>query len=484
MSGGGIVFKWRLIPDVIYGSKRYTDRWYQCRYDFIVVDGVPGGTLDVDHLREKAGDSFSPLNWKSVEHWKVEGTWVVNDTSSQPNRSPAQPIQPGQNAAHGGWTHPDESELVFVEVGDSAQLYTWNSKDSLSYSCVTTELDQNGVVWVNWYACSIRRSGTKWRRERAMSSGDWKYPSPSALEEDWHSLIPSHQGWIRRATNRVTIDKQYSTGVSPQSLPTQSQLLRRVGAGVSTIVGASNTVLSSQLEGLHARAFDGLQAFDGNLLLLAGKLQSAIGSQTVRSLVDFARDPLSVGSAASYWLSTQYGDKLSVSGLASLIKSIDKAFLTVPSAGHRPYILGKSRASGSTVVDLIPISWSCATNLALKPKDYNTLMRLIRNLMSWDAYLTLQNVWDAIPLSFVVDWFVNVGDILNSIDRMVAARYYDVAATLNSVKSTSSSPLTPGLSYTYYYRFVGSELHLGVDSPKVGLPGLVNCISGVSLLLG
>jgi hypothetical protein len=95
----------------------------------------------------------------------------------------------------------------------------------------------------------------------------------------------------------------------------------------------------------------------------------------------------------------------------------------------------------------------------------------------------MSNVWDAIPLSFVVDWVVNVGDIYRSVDRMVAARYYDVAAVLNTVKTVATTPRLPGLTMTMYSRQVDHELHLTVDSVKAGLPSLVNCINGGSLLL-
>lgn len=46
------------------------------------------------------------------------------------------------------------------------------------------------------------------------------------------------------------------------------------------------------------------------------------------------------------------------------------------------------------------------------------LSRALLEIDNWDVLPTFSNVWDLIPYSFVVDWFVNVGTILEDMDTM------------------------------------------------------------------
>jgi hypothetical protein len=124
-----------------------------------------------------------------------------------------------------------------------------------------------------------------------------------------------------------------------------------------------------------------------------------------------------------------------------------------------------------------------ACRIAVSPKDDNALMRQIRKAYEWDYYPTLGNVWDMIPLSFVVDWFVNVSDIFESVDRMVQARYYDVASILQSVKAEGACPGFPGVVLSFYDRTLSNSLNLGVSSVKLGLPSAINIVDGISLFL-
>jgi hypothetical protein len=284
--------------------------------------------------------------------------------------------------------------------------------------------------------------------------------------------------WYRRRMN-----KTYATGIT-QSAPTESQVRSKVLHVLTSIVVREQQNLADRLETLHATSFDALQRFDGNLVLLLSKLAGGLGMSTLSSFKDFALSEGNLRDVASLWLATNYGDRLSASGLENLIKSIDREFLNVRRTTVA-WMRGSSRLSTSEVDDDgVSRQSTYSTTIAVKPKDYNALMKIVRSAYEWDWFPSMSNTWDAIPLSFVVDWFVNVGDIYRSLDRMVASRYYEVGKVLNGIKSVSTSPLTPGLTYTYYSRQASDQLHLTVDSVRVGLPSVVNCINGGALLLG
>jgi hypothetical protein len=74
-------------------------------------------------------------------------------------------------------------------------------------------------------------------------------------------------------------------------------------------------------------------------------------------------------------------------------------------------------------------------------ESFNGVMTTINNLMKWDAWPTLENTWDLIPLSFVVDWFLPVQDILGQIDAAVQAPYIKVESAYVSDKLVAEVPI-------------------------------------------
>jgi hypothetical protein len=230
---------------------------------------------------------------------------------------------------------------------------------------------------------------------------------------------------------------------------------------------------------LHASSFDGVQKFDGNLLAFISELPS-FGTTGVSSLIELLRSSPSKASIASFWLSNRYGDRLSFRDAKDLFQSFDRELFK---ARTTRYVISRGRLS-ELVSDgyFTDVNVFHACQLAVSPKDSNALMRAIRHAYEWDYYPSLGNVWDMIPLSFVVDWFVNVGDIYESVDRLVQARYYDVQRILQSVKAEATSPLFPTVRLSYYRRWLSSNLQLGVSSVELGLPSVLNVVDGLALL--
>jgi hypothetical protein len=237
-----------------------------------------------------------------------------------------------------------------------------------------------------------------------------------------------------------------------------------------------------EIPSLHARSFDQVEKFEGNFLVLLSKLDT-FGQVTFKSIKDLMASAGTPKDFASFWLANRYGDKLSISGVADLIKAIDKEFLTVRTKTER-FVRGNSRVTIPFSDGMFNAVFTFGTNIAVTPRDYNGLMKLIRTAYEWDFYPSLANVWDAIPLSFVVDWFGNVGDIFASVDRMVQSHYYDVACILQSARAEASDPFVQGVNHIYYERRIEHSLQLGVESFKLGLPSFINLIDGAALLCG
>jgi hypothetical protein len=235
---------------------------------------------------------------------------------------------------------------------------------------------------------------------------------------------------------------------------------------------------SNEIMALQATSFDSINRFDGNMLALATDFRK-IGRSSVdifTNLLEARRNPRKLASA---WLSARYGDRLTYSDLKELLHG----FVANPWSVRRfgKFILGRGRKSGMSPDGLTSFFMGC--QIAVQPNDYNALMRAIRHAYEWDYYPTLGNIWDLIPLSFVVDWFVDVSSIFEDIDRLVQSRYYDVLAVLNTVKASRDSHEFRGVELSYYDRSVDHRLSLGMSSVQLGLPSSINIVDGVSLIL-
>jgi hypothetical protein len=217
------------------------------------------------------------------------------------------------------------------------------------------------------------------------------------------------------------------------------------------------------------------------MLALLGDLRK-VGSGSVEvltSLMESAKNPRKLAKA---WLSARYGDRLTYSDLKSLFAGFNRS--AWKSSRHAKFLLGRSRKSYELLTDSNgAVSIRLSTQIAVQPNDYNALMTQIRHAYEWDYYPSLANVWDMIPLSFVVDWFIDVSSIFEDLDRLVQARYYSVTCLLESVKAIGASNSLRGVDLSYYDRSTGKQLSLGMSSVQLGLPSAVNIVDGISLFL-
>jgi hypothetical protein len=99
------------------------------------------------------------------------------------------------------------------------------------------------------------------------------------------------------------------------------------------------------------------------------------------------------------------------------------------------------------------------------------LRSLIRTMKRWDIDPSLGNLWDLIPYSFVVDWFVDVSSLLDRIDSQTLLETYQVYSVCRSRKVSVTIPISrliptfPGqgdILLTEYIREVTPHLDMPV----------------------
>lgn len=159
---------------------------------------------------------------------------------------------------------------------------------------------------------------------------------------------------------------------------------------------------------------------------------SDVGMRIRNGRLEHARLNTSTTEAADHvtgaWLSTRYGVIPFVGDMWALYDMTDRVTEQYVLAMKRKYVADTIRVR--KVVNNSNVSTPCYAHLGDTVKSSSTTTLVISGHVTWpnirpgsqywedisrrylglDAILT--NLWEVLPLSFVVDWFVNVGDYL------------------------------------------------------------------------
>lgn len=162
----------------------------------------------------------------------------------------------------------------------------------------------------------------------------------------------------------------------------------------------------------------------------------------VKSFAGLATGKLTAKKLSSAFLAFQYGIKLTYLDTKEISKALQRTLIMVDDL---PFQVARSRASETFKVTrgvgAVPLFGERQLNFKLyyNPLD-NDFVESVRSMMSWDLFPTLSNVWDYIPFSFVVDWFVKVQDHLERIDHNT---YISTLRVLSCIMTTRTSLTVP-----------------------------------------
>lgn len=177
---------------------------------------------------------------------------------------------------------------------------------------------------------------------------------------------------------------------------------------------------------------------------------------------------------ASFYLFDKYGVQTMISDLGRLKKGMVK-FLDQ----NRLQRLHSRRvvmlAPGSALFRRFTAILTVETD-SLPIDPASSLQWAIGEAKNWGAYPSLSNLYDMLPYSFVVDWFVGYGDMVKQCDAYLdTENYFSLHHAVASSKweaGYSSAEVLPGspvigdIVYSHYTRWIMEELPL----PPVNLP--------------
>lgn len=221
-------------------------------------------------------------------------------------------------------------------------------------------------------------------------------------------------------------------------------------------------------------AADNALKFTGNTATLIKELLGL--KDTILDLYRLLQGDVNLKNLSSLWLSGRYGLKLTYQDTVDLAKSV----LDEVKRDYELYSLSRGRAGDNPVARCI---------LYFDPNTRNGFAKAMSGLMEWDLFPSLANVWDIIPYSFVVDWFVDVEGFLSAIDTNTYLSTMNVFSAFYTLKTEWEVPVSTwhGIQgnfwFTRFKRFSKNEPIPPVPSFSGSLPSEKNIIDGAALII-
>ena len=186
----------------------------------------------------------------------------------------------------------------------------------------------------------------------------------------------------------------------------------------------------------------------------------------LKSLLSLLKGKATLKSAAKLFLTYKYGMKLTVTDTISIFQSIPRH---LESTSHD---FRWARAAESTIgQSCSDVAWTRVDNYHYKvyyePYD-SGLVNLVDQLWSVGLFPSLQNSWDLIPLSFVVDWFTQISERLSAYDASTFWSCNKVLGGLGSRKTifggVQGDVIFPSLSNSAGVATVTEYARFGTDT--------------------
>lgn len=174
------------------------------------------------------------------------------------------------------------------------------------------------------------------------------------------------------------------------------------------------------------------------------------------------------------YLRVHYGIMPTISDLRSIVAAFQRVAPFIDANGYK---IETSSHYDSVTVGELTFRLEQHVKVASQTEDFDFL-QLAAALDSLGMLPNLENIWDLVPFSFVIDWFVNVGSLLERLDARMRVAYLEVKyATLShktvifqSFDASEDMPYDITLQWVRYHRWTTDHCPV----PNLTLPSVGN----------
>lgn len=188
------------------------------------------------------------------------------------------------------------------------------------------------------------------------------------------------------------------------------------------------------------------------------------------------------------YLTVHYGILPTISDIHEIFGAFKKAAPYLDRYGYKIFTSGnlESKVEGNTTFTL-----NQRIKLAIGNED-KWFEDLVERLDTIGMLPTMKNLWDLVPYSFVLDWFVDVGNFLERIDTRQRLIRLNIRYVTSSVKQTRTEkflgsalfPYFGTVDMVYYHRWVSDQCPVPpLSPPALTLPDPSHWLEATALLL-
>lgn len=332
------------------------------------------------------------------------------------------------------------------------------------------------------------------------SSGTWpvthqiEYCGSFSYKGDNH--IPAYKEWDIEPSTLMLDDLVHQADLACRNTPMDWGQL---------CMEATSSIRSLDLNGLAflKESFSTVKALYGIVKGDISSISRLAPTQVIQLLKEQFSAPKAVSrqiakdvarGVGSDYLATHYGVRLSLYDYADVAKHIErqqKRFLY-----QRAYAKRSMELPYNPVITSGPTSYTRWMNATVRSYSddilravYSTsqaekqlLQRIQRSAYELDLVPSLENIWDLVPFSFVVDWFLPLGDQLAALEAknyastlpVITACYTEIFEWSRSAPSLKGWQASGELHFRYYRRRCTRDLVtprlISPDSPLPSLP--------------
>lgn len=222
---------------------------------------------------------------------------------------------------------------------------------------------------------------------------------------------------------------------------------------------------------------------------IANMLEIADGIKKVpailSSLKSLVSELLKYTNPADAWLAYRYAIMTTLSDVRAIMTSLDDALARAAAL----YTGEWQRAYATEHETVGSVSITRTLKILLASDIDNAIQQLWLMLHPLGLQINFATIWDIIPLSFVIDWFVSIGDYLETIDKqlMFNETHFNFGSCTSSVKAVTTVETAYGyITYTSYVRQVLTEIpqigHISHDPSD--RTKIKRTIDGAALIIG
>jgi hypothetical protein len=207
------------------------------------------------------------------------------------------------------------------------------------------------------------------------------------------------------------------------------------------------TRLTSSLQEVHygelaMEASQKVNANDTNMIAFFRDLRKP------KELIPKLKNLSSIKTHTGNYLGVNYGILPTISDLQEIVAAFRKAKPYLDRNGFKIYTAVRSQENATSSGHA---SLTQRLKIAIEDED-SFFAELARKVDSAGFALTLENVWDLIPYSFVLDWFIDVGSFLERVDSRMRLLYQNIRYVTMSRKDIRSLSIQTSTAFP----FVGS----------------------------